>query len=142
MAERFYEDLFDQLESVFRSALSRPTRDAWLLGLAHLDRRALKSAVLNICRSEEKMPSLAKLIQVCRGLRQPAASPRFTPTRDVNKIACLWDPEKKELLYSAPDCKEGRNFLAELGRIAGKSPDQMAKVLEKWCERETVHSDR
>ena len=134
MTERFYEDLFDQLESVFRSALSRPTRDAWSLGFAHLDRRLLKGAVSNICRSEEKMPSLAKVLQVCRGLNQPAGAPRFTPTRDANKVACLWDPEKKELLYRAPDCKEGRGFLAELGKIAGKSPEQMAKSFEKWCQ--------
>jgi hypothetical protein len=138
MAELFYEDLFNQLESVFRSALSRPTRDAWSLGLAHLDRRALKISVSSICRSEEKMPSLARIIQACRGLTHTTGAPRFTPTRDVNKIACLWDPDKKELLYRAPDCKEGRQFLAELGRVAGKSPDQMARVFEKWCAKESA----
>jgi hypothetical protein len=137
MAERFYEDMFDQLESVFRSALTRPTRDAWSLGLSHLDKRMLKGAVLNICRSEEKMPSLAKIIQVSRGLRQPAASPRFIPTRDAQNVACLWDPENREHLYRATDCKEGRNFLAVLAKISGKTLEQTANLVEKWCARES-----
>jgi hypothetical protein len=138
MAERFYEDLFDMLEAVFRSTVNMATRAAWANRLAPLDRKVLRAAVSGICSSEEKMPSLAKILQAYRGVNQVAGAPCFTPTRDANKIACLWDPENREHLYRAPDCKEGRNFLAQLGKVAGKSPEQMAKVLEKWCAKEAT----
>jgi hypothetical protein len=135
MAEQFYEDLFDTLEANFRSTLNPATRNAWARRLAPLDKKALHAAVSNMCVSEEKMPSLARIFQAYRGESQVAGAPRFAATRDAKGIACLWDPEKREHLYRAPDCKEGRQFLAELGRVAGKSPDRMAKVFEKWCEK-------
>jgi hypothetical protein len=138
MADRFYEDLFDTLEAVFRATMNPATRAAWARKLAILDKKALRIAVSNMCSTEEKMPSLAKIFQAYRGVNPMSGAPHFTPTRDKQNVACLWDAENAEHLYRAPDCKEGRNFLAELGKIAGKSPDQMARLFEKWCTQEST----
>jgi hypothetical protein len=133
LTEQFYEDLFDTLEANFRSILSPATRNAWARKLVQLNRMTLRIAVSNLCESEEKMPSLAKIIQVYRGVNPQSTSPHYLPTRDAQNVACLYDPEKEEHLYRAPDCPEGRNFLATLGEIAGKSPEEMAKILEELC---------
>src|SRR5580700_687207 len=137
MAEQFYEDLFDTLEAVFRAPLARPTRDAWARRLIPLDRKALRAAVSGMCSSEEKMPSLAKIFQAYRGVSQTGGAPHFTPTRDAQNVACLWDPENREHLYRAPDCKEGRNFLAVLAKVSGRTPEQTVNLLEKWRARES-----
>jgi hypothetical protein len=138
MTDQFYEGLFDTLEANFRSAVNPATRNAWAMRLASLDRRYLRAAVSNLCSTEEKMPSLAKILQAYRGASPSTGAPRFTPTRDSRKIACFWDSDAGEHLYRAPDCAEGRNFLAELGKLAGKTPEQMAKSFEKWCGEEAV----
>lgn len=133
MAEQFYEDLFDTLEANFRSTLNPATRNAWTRRLASLNQKSLRIAVSNMCVSEEKMPSLSKILQAYRGANPQSTSPHYSPTRDANGVRCLWDSENKEHLYRAPDCPEGRNFLATLGKMAGKTPEQMVKTFEKWC---------
>jgi hypothetical protein len=86
---------------------------------------------------DKKALRVAAVVVFAHGFRTVEKPDRFTPTRDTRNIACLWDPEAKELLYRAPDCKEGRNFLAAMGKIAGKTPEQMARIFEKWCAKET-----
>jgi hypothetical protein len=56
------------------------------------------------------------------------------PAFDRNGVPCRIDPSGGDFLYRAVDCAEGREFLVQLAKVAGKSVDDCAEHLQRWTE--------
>jgi hypothetical protein len=62
-----FEDLFDTLEATFRARLDKGTREVWAHRLSSLDRQGLRAAINSLCSTEDRLPSLARILQSYRG---------------------------------------------------------------------------
>lgn len=53
---------------------------------------------------------------------------------DAQGIKCKLELKTGQFLYRAIDCAEGRMFLATLAKVSGKTPEEAAKLMEKWSQ--------
>jgi hypothetical protein len=108
-------------------AFSRNVRDnlvpIWQERLSHFDIEVLKKCFAFIECNDERFPSVARCIRLCRE-NTPRESDydyddksRYSQTFDKDGKPCIIDMEKKEMLYRAEDCEEGRAFLAKLKEV-------------------------
>lgn len=90
----------------------------------HLNRYSerIVAAAFSKAESElERFPTVRAMVGICETLK-PSGVWKYNYKDDVDQdgVPCKIDPETKEKLYLPQNCKEGREFLRALAKIAGK----------------------
>lgn len=97
----------------------------WVERLSCFTLEVLQRSFSFIETNDEKFPTVARCIRVCRENtpHEPSHTnyddkTKFTKTTDREGRPCIMDLKNKELLYRAADCPEGQEFLAKLKEVA------------------------
>jgi hypothetical protein len=113
--------------------------DVWLRIFASERPDVLANALEKVTKECERMPSpgtLTKAIVRSREELQIRGAPplRYSAGKDKQGVPCwYWSDDPKTPTYRAVDCEEGRRFLATLAIVSGKTPEECARLMEKWC---------
>ena len=113
----------------------------WLGIFADTRMRVLELALDYVTHTAERMPTPGTLTKAIALVyeRFPYLSEKERLTYrqgvDGKAVPCsYWSDEPGIPAYRAIDCAEGRAFLAQLAKVSGKTPDECAKLMEKWCQ--------
>lgn len=138
--DKFLNDLWDTLEGVFRGNISQETRDIWKSFLEKCDRGAIFKSVQEICKREDRMPSLAKILHYVRVYTKIELLSYKTGFDEKGTPCVYWSDAPRTPAYRATHCPEGKQFLALLAQFAGKSYGEIEKLFTKWTVKAGVGS--
>lgn len=115
--------------------------EVWLQMFVNYPPAVLAKALQRVTDDVDRMPVPAHLKRAINAAfeKEPWLSPNFestpkpSPGRDAGGVQCwFWSDKPDVPTYLAKDCPEGIGFLAEFAKVAGKSPEESAKLFEKW----------